>query len=126
MEGWRIVGYMIPLVTAALLMVALWIGSVPFALGVLALAIAASMAYSEWLKMQGEVFSDERTLRIDETASRRTLQVIILVLAFSVVSLAVLSQSHPGLRSAYYLSLALMVLVSVLKVALRHHYSRVM
>lgn len=126
MERWRIVGYMIPLVTAALLMVALWIGSVLFAFGVLALAIAASMAYSEWLKMQGEVFSDERTLRIDETASRRTLQVIILVLAFSVVSLAVLSQSQPGLRSAYYLSLALMVLVSVLKVALRHHYSRVM
>ena len=125
-ERWRMIGYMIPATTASMLAVALWMGNAPLAFGVLAGAIGVTFLYSEWVKRRGEIISDERTLRIEEMASRRTLQVLVLALAFSVVGLAVLSQSCPELRSAYYLSLALMVLVSVLKVALRHYYSRMM
>ncbi len=125
-EGWKAIGYAIPATTASLLAVALWMGNAALAFGVLAGAIATTFLYSEWVKRRGEIINDERTLRIEEMASRRTLQVLVLVLAFSVVGLAVLSQSCPELRSAYYLSLALMVLVSVLKVALKHYYLRVM
>ena len=125
-ERWRIIGYVIPATTASLLAVALWMGNAPLALGVLAGAIGAPFLYSEWVKGRGEVLSDERMLRIDEITSRRTLQVLVLILAFSVVSLAILSQNFPSLRSAYYLSLSLMVLIAILKISLKRHYSRVM
>ena len=125
-ERWRIIGYVIPATTASLLAVALWMGNAPLALGVLAGAIGATFLYSEWVKGRGEVLSDERMLRIDEITSRRTLQVLVLILAFSVVSLAILSQNYPTLRSAYYLSLGLMVLISALKILLKRHYSKVM
>ncbi len=125
-ERWRIIGYVIPATTASLLAVALWMGNAPLALGVLAGAIGATFLYSEWVKGRGEVLSDERMLRIDEITSRRTLQVLVLILAFSVVSLTILSQNYPSLRSAYYLSLGLMVLIAILKISLKRHYSRVM
>ncbi|KUH33466.1 hypothetical protein APY94_05735 [Thermococcus celericrescens] len=126
MERWRIIGYSIPATTAFLLAVALWMGNVALAFGVLAAAIAVSFLYAEWLKRRGEIISDERTLRIEEMASRRTLQVLVLALAFAVVVLSVLSEKDPNLRSAYYLALSLMVLTSALKLYLKHHYARVM
>ncbi|WP_099212205.1 DUF2178 domain-containing protein [Thermococcus henrietii] len=126
MDRWKLIGYAIPTTTALLLSLALWKGSVLLAFGVLAASIASSFLYAEWLQKRGEVISDERTLRIEEAASRRTLQVVVLAMAFSVVVLSVLSKREPGLRSAYYLALALMVLTSVLKLCMRHYYSRVM
>ncbi|NJE60330.1 DUF2178 domain-containing protein [Thermococcus sp. 21S7] len=126
MERWRILGYAIPATTTALLVVALGIGSIALAFGVLAAAIAVSFLYADWLKKRGEVISDERTLRIEEMASRRTLQVLVLALAFAVVVLSVLSEKDSALRSAYYLALGLMVLTSILKLYLKHHYARVM
>jgi len=125
-ERWRTIGYVIPATTASLLAVALWMESAPLALGVLAGAIGATFLYSEWIRGRGEVLSDERTLRIDEMASRRTLQVLILALSFSVVGLGILSGNRPSWKSAYYLSSALLALVSILKLGLRWHYSRVM
>ncbi|WP_297093100.1 DUF2178 domain-containing protein [Thermococcus sp.] len=124
-ERWRLIGYVIPATTASLLAVALWMGNVALAFGVLAAAIAVSFLYADWLKKRGEIISDERTLRIEEMASRRTLQVLVLTLAFVVVALSVISEKNPGLRSAYYLALSLMVLVSILKLYLKHHYARV-
>ncbi|GAB6134605.1 DUF2178 domain-containing protein [Thermococcus prieurii] len=126
MDRWKLIGYAIPTTTALLLSLALWKGSVLLAFGVLAASIASSFLYAEWLQKRGEVISDERTLRIEEAASRRTLQGVVLAMAFSVVVLSVLSEREPGLRSAYYLALALMVLTSVLKLCMRHYYSRVM
>ncbi|ASJ05867.1 DUF2178 domain-containing protein [Thermococcus pacificus] len=126
MERWKLIGYVIPATTASLLAVALWMGNAPLAFGVLAGAIGVMLLYSEWLRGRGEVLSDERTLRIEEMASKRTLQVLILVIAFLVVGLSIFSERDPGLRSAYYLSLGLMVLISALKVSLKRHYSRVM
>ena len=126
MEKWRLAGYAIPAVTASLLAAALWMGNALIAFGVLVGAIGAILLYSEWLRSRGEVLSDERTLRIEETASRRTLQVLILTVAFLVVALAFLSEEKPCLRSAYYLSTALMVLIALLKLSLKHYYSRVM
>ncbi len=126
MEKWRLAGYAIPAVTASLLAAALWMGNALIAFGVLVGAIGAILLYSEWLRSRGEVLSDERTLRIEEAASRRTLQVIILTVAFLVVALAFLSEEKPCLRSAYYLSTALMVLIALLKLSLKHYYSRVM
>ncbi len=126
MEKWRLAGYAIPAVTASLLAAALWMGNALIAFGVLVGAIGAILLYSEWLRSRGEVLSDERTLRIEEAASRRTLQVIILTVAFLVVALAFLSEEKPCLRSACYLSTALMVLIALLKLSLKHYYSRVM
>ena len=126
MERWRLIGYVIPATTASMLAVALWMGNIALAFGVLAAAIAVSFLYADWIKKRGEIISDERTLRIEEMASRRTLQVLTLALAFAVVVLSVLSERDPNLRSAYYLALSLMVLASVLKLYLKHHYSRVM
>jgi len=125
-EKWRLAGYAIPAVTASLLAAALWMGNALIAFGVLVGAIGAILLYSEWLRSRGEVLSDERTLRIEEAASRRTLQVLILTVAFLVVALAFLSEEKPRLRSAYYLSTALMVLIALPKLSLKHYYSRVM
>ncbi|NJE09469.1 DUF2178 domain-containing protein [Thermococcus sp. MAR1] len=126
MERWRIIGYAIPATTASLLAVALWMGNMAMAFGILAVVIALSFLYADWLKKRGEIFSDERTLRIEEMASRRTLQALVLALAFAVVALSILSENDPSLRSAYYLAISLMVLTSVLKLYLKHHYARVM
>ncbi len=125
-EKWRLAGYTISVIAATLLAVALWIGNALIAFSVLIGTIGAILLYSEWLKSRGEVLSDERTLRIEEAASRRTLQVLVLVLAFSVVLLSILAESRPYLRSAYYLATGLMVLVAALKLGLRHYYERVM
>ncbi|CAD5244848.1 DUF2178 domain-containing protein [Thermococcus camini] len=126
MERWRIVGYTITIATASLLAVALWMENMEMAFGVLVTAIAVSFLYADWLKKRGEIISDERTLRIEEMASRRTLQVLVLALAFAVVALSILSENDPSPRSAYYLAISLMVLTSTLKLYLKHHYSRVM
>ena len=126
MDGWKVTGYAIVVISAILLGLAIRNGNMEFALGVLAGTMAASFFYSGLLKRRGEVISDERTVRIEEIASRRTLQVLVLVLAFSVVVLSILTESRPYLRSAYYLAIGLMVLVAVLKLGLRHYYERVM
>ncbi|WP_297072818.1 DUF2178 domain-containing protein [Thermococcus sp.] len=126
MEKWRLAGYTISAIATTLLAVALWIGNALIAFSVLIGTIGAILLYSEWLKSRGEVLSDERTLRIEEAASRRTLQVLVLTVAFLVVTLAFLSEKKPYLRSAYYLATGLMVLVAALKLSLRHYYERVM
>ncbi len=125
-EKWRLAGYTISAIATTLLAVALWIGNALIAFSVLIGTIGAILLYSEWLKSRGEVLSDERTLRIEEAASRRTLQVLVLTVAFLVVTLAFLSEKKPYLRSAYYLATGLMVLVAALKLSLRHYYERVM
>ncbi|WP_297479804.1 DUF2178 domain-containing protein [Thermococcus sp.] len=126
MEKWRLAGYTISAIATTLLAVALWIGNALIAFSVLIGTIGEILLYSEWLKSRGEVLSDERTLRIEEAASRRTLQVLVLTVAFLVVTLAFLSEKKPYLRSAYYLATGLMVLVAALKLSLRHYYERVM
>ncbi len=125
-EKWRLAGYTISAIATTLLAVALWIGNALIAFSVLIGTIGEILLYSEWLKSRGEVLSDERTLRIEEAASRRTLQVLVLTVAFLVVTLAFLSEKKPYLRSAYYLATGLMVLVAALKLSLRHYYERVM
>ncbi|RLF83840.1 hypothetical protein DRN48_07185, partial [Thermococci archaeon] len=89
-------------------------------------AIGATFLYSEWVKKRGEVFDDERALKIDEMSSRRTLQILVVVLAFIMVGLFILSKREQSLRSAYYLVLGLMLLVSTLKILLKFYYYRVM
>jgi len=125
-ERWRFVGYLIPAATASMLAVALWMGNAPLAFGILAGAIGVIFLYSEWVKKRGEVFDDERTLKIDEMSSRRTLQILVVVLAFIMVGLFILSKREQSLRSAYYLVLGLMLLVSTLKILLKFYYYRVM
>ena len=126
MERWRFVGYLIPAATASMLAVALWMRNALLAFGILAGAIGATFLYSEWVKKRGEVFDDERTLKIDEMSSRRTLQILVVVLAFIMVGLFILSKREQSLRSAYYLVLGLMLLVSTLKILLKFYYYRVM
>jgi len=125
-ERWRVVGRLIPATAAALLAVALVADNMALALGILVVTITATLLYYEWLKERGEILSDERTVKIDEMASRRTLQVLVLVLAFSVIILSMLSSDRSELRGAYYLALGLMILVSALKLSLKYYYERVM
>ena len=125
-EKWKLGWYVILLSTALLLTIALNRGSLTMAFAVIGLSIVVIYFYSEQLKKRGEVFQDERILRIEEITSRRTLQILSLTLAFAIVSLAILSQTYSNLQSAYYLSLGLMVMIAFLKLVFRRYYERVM
>ena len=125
-EKWKLGWYVILLSTALLLTIALNRGSLTMAFAVIGLSIVVIYFYSEQLKKRGEVFQDERILRIEEITSRRTLQILSLTLAFAIVSLAILSQTYSNLQSAYYLSLGLMVMIALLKLVFRRYYERVM
>ncbi|WP_297536379.1 DUF2178 domain-containing protein [Thermococcus sp.] len=96
-------------------------------IGVIALALAMVFAnwYSSWLSEKGIVLEDERTIRINEIASRRTLQIIIVALGFSVLFLS-LKTSNPEIKGAFESLSAVLVGMSLLHLALRHYYSRVM
>ncbi|AEO13952.1 DUF2178 domain-containing protein [Thermococcus sp. AM4] len=91
----------------------------------LALAMLFANWYSSWLRERGVVLEDERTIRINEIASRRTLQIAVIALGFSVL---VLSQwtSAPEIKGAFKALSVFLVGISMLHLLLRHYYSRVM
>ncbi|ASJ00888.1 DUF2178 domain-containing protein [Thermococcus gorgonarius] len=81
--------------------------------------------YFAYLEGRGFVLEDERSLRINEVASRRTLQVTMITLAVVMLLLSGRT-SEPEVRGAFIaisLTLAGMGLVHLL---LRHYYARVM
>lgn len=82
--------------------------------------------YYSSLRRKGYVLEDERTLRIEEVSSRRTLQVFMITLAFIVIYLSIVQQRNPALRDAFILAEALLVTVMILHIAFRAYYNRVM
>ncbi len=96
-------------------------------IGVIAFAFALLFAnwYSERLKTRGIVLEDERIIRINEIASRRTLQVTIVVLGFSVLVLSRYT-SNPELKGAFESSSIVLAGISLLHLIFRKYYSRVM
>ena len=96
-------------------------------IGLVAFAFALIFAnwYSSWLRGRGVILHDERTIRINEVASRRTLQVTVIALG---VSILILSQgtSNPEIKGAFESLSAVLAGISLLHLALRHYYSRVM
>jgi len=81
--------------------------------------------YYSSLRRKGYILEDERTLRIEEISSRRTLQVFMITLAFIVIYLSIAYRSKPELKSAFILSESLLVTVMILHIAFRAYYSRV-
>ncbi|AMQ18310.1 DUF2178 domain-containing protein [Thermococcus peptonophilus] len=88
-------------------------------------AILLHIYYRE-LEKRGYVLSDERTLRIEEAASRRTLQVTMLLLAALTVYFSVEKTMNPELEMAFKVVSGVLALVFVLHWALLQYYSRVM
>ncbi|WP_240921640.1 DUF2178 domain-containing protein [Thermococcus sp. 21S9] len=92
---------------------------------IFAFALIFANWYSSWLRERGVILQDERTIRINEVASRRTLQVTVIALGVSVL---ILSQgtSNPEIKGAFESLSAVLAGISLLHLALRHYYSRVM
>lgn len=88
-------------------------------------AILLRIYYKE-LEKRGYVLQDERTLKIEEAASRRTLQATMLLLAVLMVYLSVKRGANPEFDLAFRTVSGLLVFVFVLHWALLHYYARVM
>ena len=82
--------------------------------------------YYDHLRNRGYVLEDERTVRIEEIASRRTIQVTMLLLAFLMVYLSVAQQERPELEPVFRVVSGILVLLFALHLGFRHYYSRVM
>nr|WP_048811186.1 DUF2178 domain-containing protein [Thermococcus gammatolerans] len=95
----------------------------------LAFAVFVSGAVLLWLyyrhlEKKGHVLEDERTLRIEEIASRRTLQVAMIVLAFTTIYLSIAQVEKPELRPAFKLTSGLLAILLLLHWGLINYYSR--
>ncbi|ASJ03767.1 hypothetical protein A3L09_07600 [Thermococcus profundus] len=88
-------------------------------------AVLLNIYYRE-LEKRGYVLGDERTLRIEETASRRTLQATMLFLAVLMVYLSVEKTTNSELDLAFKTVSGILVFVFITHWTLFHYYSRVM
>ncbi|AFK22998.1 DUF2178 domain-containing protein [Pyrococcus sp. ST04] len=113
-----IMGYVLGLATAR--------GNLSIAFAVLIVGVLVLNLYYTILTRRGHVLSDERTLRIEEISSRRTLQVFMLILAFIVVYLSVAHQENQLLKPAFILSEILLAILMAFHIIFRFYYSRVM
>jgi len=100
-------------------------GKSEYAIAAFALTAIFVNLYFSHLEKRGIVLEDERTLRINEIASRRTLQITGIGLA---VALLVLSgkTSDPRMEGAFVAVGLVLATMSALHLLLRHYYSRVM
>ena len=81
--------------------------------------------YFSHLEKRGIVLEDERTLRINEIASRRTLQVTSLGLAAALLALSG-KTSNPKMEGAFIAVGLVLAVMLMLHLLFRHYYSRVM
>ncbi|WP_297507508.1 DUF2178 domain-containing protein [Thermococcus sp.] len=72
------------------------------------------------------ILQDERTLRIEEIASRRTLQVTMLGLAILSVYLSSLQRKNPEVKLASEIVSAVLIALFVLHLGFLSYYRRVM
>ncbi len=100
-------------------------GKSEYAIVAFALTAIFVNLYFSHLEKRGIVLEDERTLRINEIASRRTLQITGIGLA---VALLVLSgkTSDPRMEGAFITVGLVLAVMSALHLLFRHYYGRVM
>jgi uncharacterized membrane protein len=98
----------------------------PLAFAVFIVGFVLMKLYSDHLRKKGYILEDERTLRIEEIAARRTLQVVLIGLSLTLVYLSIASTKRPELKSAFVLTGVLLAAIAVIHISLRHYYSRVM
>ena len=126
MERAELVSYFITGIAGSLLAIAILSNNPSLALGILVGLMVTLFSYSEWLEHEGIVFNDERTLRIDETASRRALQALIIMMSITVVISSFNSRNSQFWKGIYVTSSITLALTAILKIVLRHYYSRIM
>lgn len=81
--------------------------------------------YFAYLEGRGFILKDERSLRINEVASRRTLQVTTITLAVVMLLLSGRT-SEPEVRGAFIAVSLTLAWMGLLHLLLRHYYARVM
>ncbi|WP_297550663.1 DUF2178 domain-containing protein [Thermococcus sp.] len=126
MKRAELVNYFITGIAGSLLAIAILSNNPSLALGILVGLMITLFSYSEWLEREGIVFNDERTLRIDETASRRALQALIIMMSITVVISSFNSRNSQFWKGIYVTSSITLALTAILKIVLRHYYSRIM
>ena len=126
MKRAELVSYFITGIAGSLLAIAILSNNPSLTLGILVGLMVTLFSYSEWLEREGIVFNDERTLRIDETASRRALQALIIMMSITVVISSFNSKNSQFWKGIYVTSSITLALTAILKIVLRHYYSRIM
>ncbi|USS41415.1 DUF2178 domain-containing protein [Thermococcus aggregans] len=96
-----------------------------FALVAFALTAIFVNLYFSYLEKKGFILEDERTLRINEIASRRTLQITSLGLAVALLLLSG-KTSDPKMEGAFITVGLVLAVMLTLHLLFRHYYSRVM
>ncbi|WP_297514859.1 DUF2178 domain-containing protein [Thermococcus sp.] len=100
-------------------------GKSEYAIAAFVLTAILVNLYFSHLEKRGLVLKDERTLRINEIASRRTLQVTSLGLAITLLVLSGKS-SNPKMEGAFIAVGLVLAVMLMLHLLFRHYYSRVM
>jgi len=99
-------------------------GNLPVAFAAFVSGAVLLWLYYRHLERRGHILEDERTLRIEEIASRRTLQVGMLILAFTTIYLSIAQMGKPELRPAFKLTSGLLAILLLLHWGLTNYYSR--
>ena len=81
--------------------------------------------YFSYLEKKGFILEDERTLRINEIASRRTLQITSIGLAVAMLLLSG-KTSDPRMEGAFITAGLVLAVMLTLHLLFRYYYSRVM
>ncbi|KUK28139.1 MAG: Uncharacterized protein XD61_1324 [Thermococcus sp. 40_45] len=95
-------------------------------LALIAFALTAIFVnlYFSYLEKKGFILEDERTLRINEIASRRTLQITSISLAVAMLLLSG-KLSDPKMEGAFLTVGLVLAVMLTLHLLFRHYYSRV-
>ncbi|MFA4639596.1 DUF2178 domain-containing protein [Pyrococcus kukulkanii] len=101
-------------------------GSFVGAMVVFALGAVILNLYYEFLRRRGYILEDERTIRIEEISARRTLQVISIILAISMMYFSTKVRSDSSYKGLMAFSGLLLFALLIIHGALRIYYSRVM
>ncbi|MFA4668753.1 DUF2178 domain-containing protein [Pyrococcus kukulkanii] len=101
-------------------------GSFVGAMVVFALGAVILNLYYEFLRRRGYILEDERTIRIEEISARRTLQVILIILAISMMYFSTKVRSDSSYKGLMAFSGLLLFALLIIHGALRIYYSRVM
>ncbi|GEM_PF-984351 len=99
-------------------------GNLPVAFAVFVSGAVFLWLYYGHLERKGYILEDERTLRIEEIASRRTLQVAMIVLAFTTIYLSIAQMGKPDLKPAFKLTSSLLAVLLLLHWGFTNYYSR--
>ncbi|ASJ16463.1 hypothetical protein A3L04_04925 [Thermococcus chitonophagus] len=101
-------------------------GSFVGAMVVFALGAVFLNLYYEFLRRKGYILEDERIIRMEEISARRTLQVILVILAVSMIYLSTKVRSNSSYKGLMSFSGLLLFVLLIIHGIFRIYYSRVM